>query len=950
MPDKLRAFPVLRPAPTKLRPPAMGFPFVPRSRLLERVRAQTARLAFVQAPAGFGKTTFLRHVFDSFKADGWTVAWLTVDSGDNDLDRFMTCLGQAFIEAKQEASDALDEKAEGYLNPDDQSHPLTFELSATLAAISGPFMLILDEFEQLHNPAVLSVIEQVVDMLRPEQRIVIGSREQPMLSVGRLRVQRQLLEIDAAQLRFNMDETDSLLRTKRGLALDGQDVERLHHMTGGWAAALWLSSLALEDNDDPKRFISNFSGNNTVVASYLAEDVLSHKPRHVQDFILQTSILQKFCIESCNAVTGRNDSGLLLAELERSNMFVTALDEQHVWFAYHPLFAGFLRGQLERQSPGLAATLHRRAALWHIDQKRPIPAIDHALASGDRTLALDLLQRHAEALFLQGRVRLLVRWFDAVDRGTLKEYPKLASVYAWSLIHSNRSEEALSLIDAIAPVIPSSAEATPIGTPAEKRPGTSLSHPTYVVLKTFSLVMLDRIEQTAPMWADPHILCTAASEPLLRSMLMIGCAYFHATANRFQEARVLLDQATREQPSVGPLFSITVGAYVHAMLDLMQGRLRAAVARLRALIGDASPVMLRETGPGLKSMIAGQEKPNARYGADSGFASLYLAETYYEADALEEAKRLLKLYLPLVKDAGIPDQLIASHVLFARILHHQGHATDAMHILLDLEQLGMQRRLMRISDMARLERARQAVLDGNALVARDLLTLVGESPSWMSPQVQMIASDIENPTLSHFRWQIHFGSPHAVLSAIKEHLHEAQARGRVRYALRVKVLYALALHFASQRNPALRTVKEAMQEALQEGFVRVFREEGPVLLNLVRELYGSADTEARDQGLSVQFMRQVLGETRAAPAGNTAQLMSVQTVVSLSQVTDSELTSRELDVLRLLAKGCGNQAIAEKLFVSVTTIKTHLRNINAKLGAHNRTEAISIARTRSIID
>jgi LuxR family transcriptional regulator, maltose regulon positive regulatory protein len=947
MPDKLRELPVLRSAPTKLRPPAMGFPFVPRSRLLERVKAQTARLAFVQAPAGFGKTTFLRHVFDSFRADGWIVAWLTVDSGDNDLDRFMTCLGQAFIEAKQERSDRLRDRADDGLTSDDPSYPLTFELSATLAAISGPFMLILDEFEQLHNPAVLSVIEQVVDMLTPEQRIVIGSREQPMLSVGRLRVQRQLLEIDAAQLRFNMDETDSLLRNKRGLALDGQDVERLHHMTGGWAAALWLSSLALEDNDDPKRFISNFSGNNSVVASYLAEDVLSHKPRHVQDFILQTSILQKFCIESCNAVTGRTDSGLLLAELERSNMFVTALDEQHVWFAYHPLFAGFLRGQLERQSPGLAATLHRRAALWHIEQKRPIPAIDHALASGDRTLALDLLHRHAETLFLQGRVRLLVRWFDAVDRGTLKEYPKLASVYAWSLIHSNRSEEALSLIDAIAPITPitpsSAHESTPIS--------SSLSHPTYVVLKTFSLVMLDRIEQTAPMWADPHILCTAASEPLLRSMLMIGCAYFHATASRFQEARVLLDQATREQPSVGPLFSITVGAYVHAMLDLMQGRLRAATARLRTLIGDASPVLLRETGPGLKSMIAGQEKPNARYGADSGFASLYLAEAYYEADSLEEAKRLLKLYLPLVKDAGIPDQLIASHLLFARILHYQGHATDAMHILLDLEQLGMQRQLMRITDMARLERARQAVLDGNALVARDLLTLVGEAPSWMSPQVQMIANDIETPTLSHFRWQMHFGSPHAVLPAIKEHLHEAQARGRVRYALRVKVLYALALHFAGQRNPALRTVKEAMQEAMQEGFVRLFREEGPVLLNLVGELYGNADPEARDQGMSVQFMRQVLGENRPGYAGDALQMITpVHSAVSASQVTDSELTSRELDVLRLLAKGYGNQAIAEKLFVSVTTVKTHLRNINAKLGAHNRTEAISVARNRSIID
>lgn len=914
MPNKVRdTTAVLRPAPSKLRPPAMGAPFVARTRLVERFeQAAGARLTVVQAPAGFGKTTLLRHIYDIFRADGCTIAWMTIDAGDNDLDRFMTCLGQAFQQLQGNAAGEED----------------GFDLIRAIESTPLPFLLILDEFEHLHNPAAMSVLEQMVDLLGPQQRIVIGSREQPMLSMGRLRARQQLLEIDAAQLRFSIEETAHFLCDKRNLVLDGQDVEKLHQVTGGWAAALWLSSLVLENNDDPKRFIRTFSGSNTVIASYLAEDVLSHKPKHLQDFILKTSILQKFCADSCNAVTEREDSRELIREIERSNMFLVSLDEQQVWYSYHPLFAGFLRAQLERQHPGLAASLHRRAALWHVEQQRPTPAIDHAIASGDRELVLTLLARHAEELFLEGRVRVLARWFDSLDRSSLAAYPKLVSVYAWSLIHINRSAEALDLLEAI----------------NEGGHGSSLPHPRYLVLKTFSLCMLDRIEETAPMWDDPHIMSSAAQEPLLRSMLMIGCAYYYATVGRYKEARRLLDSATREHSSVGPLFSIGVAGYVHGMLDLMQGYLRAAGARLRTLIGDDNHVHLRNASARLRA-ITGVDTaaPNPRYGADSGFASLYLAEILYETDALNEAKRLLKLYLPLVKDAGIPDQLIASHLIYARILCAEGNANDALQALLELEQLGMQRNLPRLIDMARLERARHALLDGDSEASRGILALVGEAPAWQHRGMQMVANDIDTPATAHLRWQIHFGQAASTLPLLKEQLQQAHARGRVRYALRVKLLYAIALHQAGQRNPALRAMRETLQEAMQEGFVRIFKDEAPLSLNLIAEVLDSIPDAAGEEGNAVRaFSERIL------------QRISAQHAVSLHSISnhlmsEHELTTREFDVLTLLSKGYGNQAIAEKLFVSVATVKTHLRNINAKLGSHTRTEAISIARKQGII-
>lgn len=926
--------PVPRSPPSKFSPPATAAPFVARDRLTDRIRqAGGAKLVLVQAPAGFGTTTLLRDIYDLFTAIGYAIVWLTLDTGDNDLDRFMSCLSQAFAQlgyAQSALAGGLAKREAATRESD------SFDLMDAIVSTPLPFMLILDGFEHLQNPAAISVVQQLIELVGPQQKIVIGSREQSMLSVGRLRARQQLLEIDAAQLRFTQEETRQFLCDKRGLRLDSQDVERLHQVTGGWAAALWLASLALENNENPKRFIRTFSGSNTVVASYLAEDVLAQKPRHLQDFILQTAILQKFNAESCNAVTGRDDGKEMLKEVERSNMFLTALDEQHNWFSYHPLFAGFLRAQLERQYPGLAPVLHRRAAGWYIEQGRATHAIDHAMASGDKELVLQLLDQHAESLFLTGRVRLLVRWFDALDRSSMASHPKLMSVYAWALIHINRSAEALTLLETVT---------NPDG-------ASPLPHPTYHVLRTFSLVMMDRIEETAPMWDDPHILGSAAQEPLLRSMLMIGCAYYYATIGRFQDARLLLDQATQEQPAVGPLFSIAVAGYVRSMLDLAQGKLRAAIARLLALIGDESQLRMRTASARYSALVGfGGDLPEPRHGADSGFASVYLAEVLYEMDSLAEARRLLKQYLPLVKDAGIPDQLIASHLIHARILRAEGNTNDALQTLLELEHLGMERMLPRIVDVARLEQARMAILDSNMESARALLALVGSAPAWQRRKLQMIADDIETPTLAFARLQVHSGQAATILPLLKEHLQDAYGRGRLRYALRVKVLYALALSFSGQRNPALRAIRETLQEAMAEGFVRIFKEEGPALLALVRDMLEGTKDVANAENLALRaFADRIL---RVQHAGMRPPPVSPPVAagapVTAHAAMESELTSRELDVLMLLAQGYGNQVIAEKLFVSVTTVKTHLRNINLKLGAHNRTEAISLARKLCII-
>ncbi|QRX81141.1 LuxR C-terminal-related transcriptional regulator [Glaciimonas sp. PAMC28666] len=896
----------------------------------------------IDAPAGFGKTTLLRSVYKLLTSEQQAVAWLTLDTGDNDLDQFAYNLTQA-LQKMLLATRIFSEVVATEKSYEDLSQSTAGLLDAVIAT-ALPFVLILDEFETLHSPAVLSLIQQTIDTLGTGQQIIIGARGKSLLNLARLRARQELLECDAIHLRFSLQETTEFLRDKRCLTLADPELKRLHEITDGWPAALWLASLALENNPDPRQFVETFSGSNSTIATYLAEDVLSQKPQYLQEFILQTSILQQFCIESCNAITGRDDSQRLLEEVERSNMFIAPLDEQRKWFSYHPLFSTFLRSQLEQKYPGLSRTLHRRASNWYLQQDRPIPAIDHAVLTQDKTLLLELLEQKAESLLLQGRVRLLARWFDTLKGTTLEGNQKLIFVYAWVLIHTNRSAEALALLEAVG----SNDIADDVHSGSTKR----MSYAASMALRTFSLVMLDRIEETAPIWEGAQVLQNDAYAPFLQTMLMIGCAYYYATIGRHQEARLALDRVTQQYSTGRSLFGGAVAGYMNSMLDMLQGKFRSAAARLHLLIGEQRP-------PGM-----------GRYGADSGFSSLYLAEIYYETGMLDQARRLLKMYLPLVKEAGMPDHLIASHLIYVRILRAEGNGNDALQTLFDMEHLGLQRGLTRLVDMARIERARGAMLEQDLDTAKEMLALINPVSVNAHPDFQPIANDIDSPTLALLRMQIHSGQALGAVPLLKEHLGDAVRRGRVRYALRTKVLYAMAMGFASvqaeSKGLALVKLAEALIEAQPENFVRIFQDEGPALLRLIEELLTAlqnlpqgklyATFTLRDQNVIRLFAEKIItaqNTSRSNPSEPKFEQVGPMGMDKSSRPATPKIsgavTEREREVLWLLAEGHGNQVIAEKLFVSVTTVRAHLRNINQKLNAHNRTEAIAIARRRAII-
>ncbi|MGB6847804.1 MAG: hypothetical protein WBG05_06325, partial [Thermoanaerobaculia bacterium] len=342
---------------TKLYSPRVRRRLVSRPRLVEQLSAGLERkLTLISAPAGFGKTTLMS---EWIAGRDWPVAWLSLDQGDDDLVRFLTYL----VAALQTVDASIGEDVSSVLQSAQLPPPeslLTLLLNdLTAASLEGqhkgyPYVLVLDDYHVIHAPSVHESVAFLLDHLPPQLHLAILTREDPPLPLPRLRVQREITHIRAQDLRFTVDEvTEFFLHQTMGLHLTAADVAALESRTEGWIAGLQLAALTMQNVEDPGAFIQAFSGDDRYVVDYLVTEVLAQQPPHIQAFLLQTSVLQRFNASLCDAVRSGSKSPTeeprgreILAQLERANLFVTPLDHRREWYRYHHLFADLLRYQL----------------------------------------------------------------------------------------------------------------------------------------------------------------------------------------------------------------------------------------------------------------------------------------------------------------------------------------------------------------------------------------------------------------------------------------------------------------------------------------------------------------------------------------------------------------------------------------------------------------------------
>lgn len=363
---------------TKLHVPRPRPHLVHRPCLIQRLQQGMDRaLTLISAPVGFGKSTLLS---DWLASSAIPVAWLSLEPQDNEPARFLSYL----LAPLQTYDPQLDTIRQGlHHQPPSIEAILTVLINGLLqrATAQEHFVFVLDNYQVITDECIHRALSFLLEHLPPRMHLVLATREDPPLPLAQLRGQGDLLELRATDLRFTQEEAATFLIEVMGLPLSTEESALLQTRTEGWITGLQLAAFSLQGRDDPGAFITAFSGSHHYVVDYLLEEVLNRQSEDIQNFLLQTCILDRLSAPLCDAVREQDGSQALLDFLERANLFLVALDEQGQWYRYHRLFAEALRQWLQQTAPALVPVLHLRASRWFEQHGLISRAVSHTLAA-----------------------------------------------------------------------------------------------------------------------------------------------------------------------------------------------------------------------------------------------------------------------------------------------------------------------------------------------------------------------------------------------------------------------------------------------------------------------------------------------------------------------------------------------------------------------------------------
>lgn len=841
----------------------------------------------VQAPAGFGKTSLLRALHRRRADRGEAVGWLSFDHEDNDPGRFLEHLVAAL--GGSPAADAPPRPLSG--------------ASASLGRIDGViaridelrscgrrFSVFLDEVETIHEDAVVGLLRELSQRLPAHGTLFIAGRRTPDLHLARQRAAGRVADVGPDRLRFSLGEAEDLLARLAGAGLSGDLVAGLHRRTEGWPAALHLAGLSLNSGTSRDEAITGFAGSSAELGGYLAEEVLATQPRRVRDFLLRASVFETIDAELCDEVLGVPDAASLLRRIQRDNLLLARLSGET--FRLHGLFREFLQRELAHRHPDALPQIHRRAAEWFAQQDRMTPAIRHALASGDQDFAADLIEAYAQPLTAAGRLTTLIRAVERLPAAHLEARPRLRAYYATCLVGTFQHRRAEPLI-------------AELGEPGALDPLDDEALGVVLFSIPFQLLLQDRFADVLPVCEDhlarlgPEATQARAGLMNVRNVSLLHLHRFREIEDAEVEVRRLAVGATT--------YGLVYAECIAGMSELAQGRPTHAAA----IFDTALATAVEESSP---------------TSAPTAMAAACLAGTRYEQGDLDGARELLDRYLPTITHVGIPDAVVLAHVQHVRLLYRRQGYVEACNAINQLKRLGYERDLLRLVATAGAEHSRLALLAGDAASARRYLELAEASAPYAT------LWDESGATL-RARLLTAEGHPQDAIALLQAELRQPACVQRRRYALKLRIVLGTAQYAAGEVRAAFDTLEGCLLEARTETYIQIFADEGPPLVDLLRELLAT-----RDCGRDLKtYILCLLEHADAAPPPVTAAR------------EPEPLSRREFEVLTHMAEGHSNQAIAEALFLSLPTVKTHVARILGKLAAKNRTEAVAAARRHQLL-
>lgn len=919
---------------TKLHTPPFRPGLIPRARLIEKLDAggrTGCKLILISAPAGYGKTTLLSEWTDGQTLGGRSLAWLSLDEGDNDPLQFAMYLTAAL----QTLDETIGQDVQAALQAP-QPPPLESLFTALLNqldALPYPFTLVLDDYHLITALPIHQALTFLLDHLPPQMCLVITTRSDPLLPLARLRGRGQLLELRQEDLRFTLEETAVFLRQTMGVTVSPQNLATLAERTEGWIVGLQMAALSLQGQLDQTAFIQTFSGSNRYILDYLLEEVLSHQSVEVQQFLLHTSILERLTGALCDTLLETTTSQVVLEYLERANLFIVPLDDERRWFRYHHLFADLLRQRL-RQFAGteVVAALYLRASAWYEREGFIAEAMACALTIPNYDRAAAIITRHGLPLFYRGEIVLLYTWLKALPEATLRAYPLLSAVYASCSVLTQQSPESI----AQAGMWLDTAEAA-LADVADRDEAYNIAG---FVLKFRAYLARFRGAPAEEIIAlsQKSLERLPAGDMWFRSALYfnLGAAYWeHGEDAAAIHAWTMARQVGQ---ACDDLLNALSAVYAQSLAARIHGRLHEAAAIVReAYESIVIPIV-----------VAKRSLPI------TGVLHVALGIIQVEWNDLEDAERALTQGLASLNLTSARQAQFEGHLALARLKQAQGDAAGAMAILRQIEQL-----YPRATSIGNLTPFRSTAVWAAAFKARLWLQQAHDDPrrladaeNWARQWARSLGTtldahrdSVEQLTLVRLYIAQHRSrvantvvNPPAVFQFLERQLNWAKERGHVSLQIEVLILQALAFYVQGEVPPALNALRQALILAEPEGYQRIFLDEGPSLAELLR----------RGVWRAPRLAEYVAALLRAFPQTEVQPDIPVPPADTHPDLIEA-LSERELDVLRLLNDGLSNQQIAERLFVTVGTVKTHAHNIYAKLGVKRRTQAVARARELKLL-
>lgn len=897
---------------TKLFIPPPASYLINRTCLAERLDEclrSGCRLTLVSAPAGYGKTSLVSSWIHQHP--NVAVSWLSLDEQDNEPSEFWAYL----VTAVQKLSSGLMEEAKLLLssglnlNPE----PLLTLIINHLAGITGPGLLVLDDFHLIHQEEIFKPLALMLDRLPPEVHVILLTRSDPHLPLARWRARGQMVEIRLSDLRFSLEETRLLLNQTMGLQLPQGLLETLYTKTEGWVAGLRMAGLALQnlanhpvDSNAVAEFIHSFSGSNRFILDYLLEEVLRQQPVAIQEFLLKTSILEQFCTPLCNALLLSSDGQAVVEYLERENLFLIPLDSERRLYRYHPLFSDLLKKRLRLIHPDMEFELHARASQWYAENHLIHQAVEHAFQAQDANRAANLLEETGEEIFKHGEYRWLLQAIQKLPVAQLQTHWKLnlyqATIYA-TFGQLSQAENYLQEYETH--LQPGEKIATEpdwsAGSVAAVRALIAIFRGDTTIARHHARLALEMIPKDSPSpW---------------RAHLLVALSHINRASSNFVEALQNLEDAIEAGKMVGDIY-MTLNTITHMIMMLCShGRLKRATQLARQGLQYIDQFSLGNT-------------------TEASMLFLAWGTILCEQHQLDEAEGFIRRSMETCLRSNIPGMLGWAYQINARYL-------------IAREDLPTAEEAARASVQHVRDVEIPAWIESNAFTLL-LQVLIKEgklAEVEQRLQHRRISASEEQTAFEHTemtwlgRLLIAKGELDTAEQIIGELYQRAESKGLERLMILSLIHMAILLDARGKQLEAGQFLDKAFDLAEPEEALQLFLDERQALSGLI-------ESAARNcQHISfAQRLAGLLTVSQGKP--DSLGITQGQTRPSDNSVG---LSKREIEVLRLLAEGFSNNEIAQRLYISLRTVKYHITNIFTKLNVENRTQAVSRARIIKIL-